>query len=369
MSSPANARAAEELNVSPEAPAADVANVFLDLLAANDFLPSSESVAAANRLGGLALPVGAEVEDAWREDVETFSRRYWSLSPAERTAEWQKLEATMPAEAPADRLQGLEAGLEVVAAPHTDPATEELLAAVRDLYVLVPRERAVRRNEWLLANAYRHPELVKVAAKIRTAQPEQAALEPALFLALTVGFRVDEFDKAATAEPRSDRASDAIEPIVYTPPAVAVPSPVPTLPDTTPSTKPRASSGASETGGWKAGAWGVFVVLMVIRLAAALSRGTSPTPPANYHPPAYESPNQSDSLRSNQDAINAFKKLQERQNQNSGNNKLLPSTSSYSTIDVMRFKAYENRGTGQAPPRYEDWRAEGRPEANPALDR
>ena len=81
-----------------------------------------------------------------------------------------------------------------------DPSVTEVSALCRELFVLPRRARAIRRNEWLLANAERHTDFVRAAAELRRVSPATALLDPVLFSRLTPGFAVTEFVTGATAE-------------------------------------------------------------------------------------------------------------------------------------------------------------------------
>ncbi|HEV3438683.1 MAG TPA: hypothetical protein VG122_15060, partial [Gemmata sp.] len=216
MSMDARFRAAEVLNVPVDTTAGAATRAFMAGLPIIDFVPTGESVAALNTLVGLAVPTDADNASlTLREEVEEFARRYWSLAPEDRLAAWLALNARSLDDSIATRLLTLEAGLKLPGTPFPDSATERIVAIVRELYVLPHRERAIRRNEWLLANAARHKESIAIAATIQKNQPAFAALDPVLFARLSPKFDARVFANAATASPLPERSQSPSEPIVY----------------------------------------------------------------------------------------------------------------------------------------------------------
>jgi hypothetical protein len=214
-------RAADALNVAPEATAAEACAAFLTSLPSAGFLPSQQAVAAVNALAGLNLPVDADASPTVREEVAEFIAQYWTLKPSERLATWMALTSRRPDDATAERLLELQSGLELSAAPVADPQQEELLSLARELYLLPPRECAIRRNEWLLANADNHRRLIGVATAVRDAFPAAAALDPVLFERLTSAFQCRLFAEAAAAETLPVRSYGAPNPITDASPALA----------------------------------------------------------------------------------------------------------------------------------------------------
>jgi hypothetical protein len=219
MSVDARSRAAEVLSVPVDTTAGAATRAFLAGLPTTDFVPSGESVAALNTLVGLAIPTDADNASlTLREEVEEFARRYWSLAPEDRLTAWLALNARSPDDSTATRLLTLEAGLKLPGTPFLDSAAERIVAIARELYVLPHRERAIRRNEWLLANAARHKELIAIAATLQKSQAAFAALDPVLFARLSPQFDARVFANAATASPLPERSHSPSEPIVYHPP-------------------------------------------------------------------------------------------------------------------------------------------------------
>ncbi|MBN9123091.1 MAG: hypothetical protein J0I06_28785, partial [Planctomycetes bacterium] len=149
----------------------------------DDFLPPVERVAAVNSLAGAGAPVrrDADVERLLRDEVEALAARFWALAPGDRLLAWADLSRRGAAPV---RLRELEPGLDVAAPAPADPAAEELAALVRELFVLLPRARAVRRNAWLLERAAEAEKWRAAHAVLRRDAPALAALEPGLWAAL-----------------------------------------------------------------------------------------------------------------------------------------------------------------------------------------
>jgi hypothetical protein len=323
-------RAAEVLRVPTGAPPADAAAAFLAALPAAGFVPDAEAVAAVNVLAGTAAPVeddaapGLSVRDA----VDGFARRFWSLDPAARTAEWTALRLWAASHPAASRLLDLEPGLSVTADPLPDPIAEEVAAVFRELFVLPPRERAVRRNEWLLANAHRHVILVCAAASLRERNPALWNLEPVLAGRLKLDFKAAEFAAAAHAEP------------LLRMPAVSQPegqNAAPTL-ATGQGTPKSSPSGLNK---WLA-AWLLLVAVAVgyiVRLIALVPPPAKPKPSDSFHPAHHE-------YRLPPDSGDRF---------------------GYTAVRVEAFRAYEASRAGPAPSRYADWVLHGKPAAHEPL--
>ncbi len=280
MSVDARSRAAEVLSVPVDTTAGAATRAFLAGLPTTDFVPSGESVAALNTLVGLAVPTdGDNASLTLREEVEEFARRYWSLAPEDRLAAWLALNARSPDDSTATRLLTLEAGLKLPGTPFPDSAAERIVAIARELYVLPPRERAIRRNEWLLANAAIHKESIAIAAGIRKNQSAFAALDPVLFARLSKQFDARVFANAATASPLPERSHSPSEPIVYH-------SPTPRLATPTPK--------HSESPEGKAIVWIVGALLvMVFHVAYSKTGSNSTTTPKPFSEPSYSPDNRS----------------------------------------------------------------------------
>lgn len=199
MSTGTRERAADVLGAPVGASAAEVAAAFLGGLPAVGFVPTAARVAALNTLAGTNAPEGDG--SGLSAEVEEFARRFWSLAPAERGTVWARLSRRAEGGPSAARLLDLRAGLDVPADPVSDPTAEEVAALARELFVLPPGARAVRRNGWLLANADRHAELVRGAAALARQRPALTALDPVLAARLTRAFDAAAFAEAANAEP------------------------------------------------------------------------------------------------------------------------------------------------------------------------
>jgi hypothetical protein len=151
-------RAAAALDVPPDAGASAARAAFLRRLAAEGFIPPESVVAAVNVLAGTACPVTPAAVDGPTgpdAEVEEFVRAYWSLAPAARRARWETLFAGNRNGSTRAVLRRLEAGLDVVVFPHADTIAEEIADLVRELFLLPPRERSLRRATWLVEHAAR----------------------------------------------------------------------------------------------------------------------------------------------------------------------------------------------------------------------
>lgn len=210
MTTDPRGRWAELLRAPADATAGTASSALLRLLPGDEFLPPAGEVAAVNALAGTAAPVGRDpdVEQLLRDEVESFAGNFWALAPADRRPAWAELSRR---DADAVRLRELEPGLDVSAPLLADPAADELAALVRELFVLPPRERAIRRNMWLLEHA---PDVEKwraARAVVLRDAPALAALDPDLGAALDPGFHCAFafFVEGATAAPIAVAATTA----------------------------------------------------------------------------------------------------------------------------------------------------------------
>ncbi|MCE9563213.1 MAG: hypothetical protein K8U57_14310 [Planctomycetes bacterium] len=203
MTTETRTRAAAVLDLPADANADAAASAFLAALPTADFLPTSARVAAVNVLVGSTLPFetdeGAKIGP--QEMVDDFIGRFWSLDPTARVAEWVALSQCEEGNSVRSRLMALQSGLAISSDPQPEPVVEEVAGKVRELFLLSPRVRAIRRNEWLIANVIRLPELVEAATRLRRLCPTLVELEPQLFARLDRAFDAVGFATAATAPP------------------------------------------------------------------------------------------------------------------------------------------------------------------------
>lgn len=333
---PPRARAVAVLRVPPDCTPADARAAFLRRVAADGFVPPEACVAAANRLAGTAVPLsagGAEVEVAhFRNEIEAFAAAYWSLPPADRRARWAGLSAGATDEPPAARLRGLEAGLDLAVEPHPNPLAEEVAGAVRELYVLGPRGRAVRRAGWVAARADRVGDLADGYRRLRADAPLLAALEPELPNRLT---------RAVPLAPVAARGLLTGEQLaaVQRDFTARLVSAVPPRPS------PKAAP-AGEGIGWKSWVGGLWIAFILLRLVASSSTTTTTPRSEPYYtpPPVHIAP-------------------------------IWNQTRTFTELDVKAFRAFEFRrdfGTIPAsqnvpPAGYTDWVLLGRPAGGPFL--
>ncbi|MBM3983520.1 MAG: hypothetical protein FJ304_25265 [Planctomycetes bacterium] len=193
MTANPRARWAEVLNARADAGPDAAVSAFLRALPADGFLPPAEKAAAVNALAGTDLPVGKDydADELLREEVRAFAANFWAVPPAERLTAWADLSRRVTGERSAAALLALEPGLDVPADPLPDPGAEELAALARALFVLPPRERAIRRNEWLAVRASDGalwPQVIAAFAELRRLAPARAALDPQLGVTLTATF-------------------------------------------------------------------------------------------------------------------------------------------------------------------------------------
>jgi hypothetical protein len=391
MSMDARSRAAEVLSVPVGTNAEDAIRAFLAGLPTTDFVPSSESVAALNTLVGLAVPTDADNASLTiREEVEEFARRYWSLAPEDRLAAWLTLNARSPDDSTATRLLTLETGLKLPGTPFPDSAAERIVAIARELYILPPRERAIRRNEWLLANAAIHKESIAIAATIQKNQSAFAVLDPVLFARLSSQFDARVFANAATASPLPERAHSPSEPIVYHSPTPRLATPTP------PITQNSGVSGKSL----------LYIIAVVLAGARVLSMSLSssssdPKPlsvpsylpdnrysepnvsqklprPSNYYfTPAQVKECQEYETRGMKDPVplhypawalagrpRAYENTYEKQPKGSGLSQPQQS-GSFSPENIRRFREYARNPNGTAPQGFLEWDEAGRPNSLP----
>ncbi|MFO0802223.1 MAG: hypothetical protein U0791_03730 [Gemmataceae bacterium] len=181
-------RAAAALDVDANAPAGVARAAFLKRLAADGFAPPEEAVWAANALAGTRLPLSeggrAEVAAIEAEIVDRFAREYWSIPPGVRRERWNELAGQLTDADAKARMAELEAGLPFDIEPHENPLVETVATAIRDLYVLPPREFIVRRTEWLIANRNDIADLRDAAKRLRAERHEFNRLVPSLAVEL-----------------------------------------------------------------------------------------------------------------------------------------------------------------------------------------
>src|SRR5262245_51515980 len=206
MTADPRARWADLLRLPTDATSDDAAVAFFRALPGDQFMPSAERVAASNALAGASAPTGRDrdIERLLCDEVEAFAARFWILAPGERLTAWAEL--SQRGADPA-RLLALEPGLNVGVIQFTNPVTEELARLFRELFVMRPRERSIRRNAWLLEHAAEAEKWQSALAALQRSVPEMVALEPQLATALGPNFSLAEFTAAATQRVREPSAS------------------------------------------------------------------------------------------------------------------------------------------------------------------
>jgi hypothetical protein len=168
----------------PEARAA-----FLRGVGAAGFVPSPRLREAFEVVGGgrplapgarLLAEVRSAEEDRLRKEVEGLAGSFFAIPVPERRARWEQLRAACTKSPPLGaRLDALAPGLGVVfeTAAARAPDVEELARLACDLFVLPPRLRALRRQDWL-ARVQTGPK--ETAARWRAAARELKRRHPAI---------------------------------------------------------------------------------------------------------------------------------------------------------------------------------------------
>jgi hypothetical protein len=197
-----------------DAPASRAA-LFRDL-AGHGFVPQESWPLAVNDRIGTALPVTPAAETAASRAVEAeadaFAEEFWELPPGVRRRRWADLSARATAGPTAAFLAHLERGLDVAVVPRPDPAAESVAGIARELFVLRPRPKAVRRMAWSAENANHkataralatpaavgyHQGLYAELARLRVAPRPVAAAKPVSPAVAAGGRAARELAKAA----------------------------------------------------------------------------------------------------------------------------------------------------------------------------
>jgi hypothetical protein len=214
MTADPRSRWAEQLSVPANATQEAALAAFLRALPGDDFLPAAERVAAVNALAEAAAPVGQDygVVRLLSDELDEFATRYWTLDPETRLATWSELSRRGASE---PRLRELEPGLDLRTDSLTDPDADELARLFRELFVLPPRDRAIRRNTWLLENAMDAVRWRAALAVLAGEAPEVPALDARFRATLDPDFDLAAF-VAGTALSTATHSRDAIaESIAY----------------------------------------------------------------------------------------------------------------------------------------------------------
>jgi hypothetical protein len=184
--------AADQLGLPPQASPDEARSAFLKRLDRADFVPPPQWSAALALLGvgshhdGPAIS-GREAGDEFlstslRDEVDAFSRTFWSLPPAERARQWQELIARCEGElALTKHLRHLERGLSVeMGEIPNDELSARLAERLRALFVLRLNERAAQRRAWLEGESAPLGQRQEAARRLRNDSPELAQLQPDL---------------------------------------------------------------------------------------------------------------------------------------------------------------------------------------------
>jgi hypothetical protein len=147
--------ATEKLEIAPESDVGAARAALLKHLEIEGFLPAENRVAAWNQRAEDTLPLSRDGRNEHRiqdsGELNEFVAKYWAFTVAERHARWEKLRERFPQGRIAVRLKSLEAGLSISDSPlYDDSKVRELADLMRELYLLPARQRAIRRQEWLM---------------------------------------------------------------------------------------------------------------------------------------------------------------------------------------------------------------------------
>lgn len=358
------ARAAAALGVPPDADAAAAREGFLRKLADADFAPPEGWVAAVNRLGGTALPlsrdaVSSEV-DAVRDEIDAFAAEFWGLDPDARRAKWTDLHARCSAGPSATFLNELEIGLGLPVTPHEDEGVEALASLARELFVMRPRHRAVRRAEWL-ANHEDTGTQKAVAARLAAEQPGLAVLDPILFGRLfgkivrgeAVGEDQTYLGNEAAFTVSIDRGEAVGNEATFTVSTLTNEEQLSAGRNATPHSPPASS---------RVQGWAAVVIIAVILRALASGLGGPSNSGNNFSPPAvpYKPPAKSEPLPFRM--RDPLPDLLDDPNSK-------PTVGKYTPEQVLSYLQYRPGSKDPAPPGYHQWLNEGnsiiRPAPNP----
>jgi|GEM_PF-6789046 len=379
MTADPRARWAEQLATSAESTSDEAVAAFLRTLPKGNFLPAPEQVAAVNALAAAALPVGPDytVEQLLRNEVETFAAQYWALAPTERRAAWEDLSRRG---ANVARLRELEQGLHLLVTPLADPIAEELAALMRELFVLPPRERSIRRNTWLFVRTAEETKWREAFAAVHREVPALATLDSQLAVALSPTHAEAALAQANSARQSALRARDDIKD--------GFDDFGRRMREYQQTAKPAASSSGQSRATASFGAFGVLgVVIVLFKILGAIgsSGSTSPkyTPPVippniNYSAPA---PDQGDQLKEGPFSPEEVEKFEQYERDEAAGmarhrstryavwkmSKLQREVESllaetvFSSADIQECREYERTMNGRKPILYERWLKFGKP--------
>ncbi|QEL18007.1 hypothetical protein [Limnoglobus roseus] len=183
MSDPSRKQAAAALDVPADADEAAVRAAFFKKLAANNFVPPESGTAALNLLnhGKLPLSIEGQLEAGRYEkaDLEALMEKFWQFGPAHRAKLWGVLDRRCSDPAVRETLTRLKPGLDVTVVRREDWELDKMAQFIRESFLLPPRERSVKRMEWLAEQTF-GPTLAARAKWLRDNDPATTALDPHL---------------------------------------------------------------------------------------------------------------------------------------------------------------------------------------------
>ncbi len=189
--------AAERLGIRPDSSARDFSVALLSRVEEDDFVPPlvvrQAWEVAVGKQASEPFPLDELLEDELHSDVENFARQFFEMPVPDRVRAWRQLfEQAASWPRLKARLTNLRPGLQVEfpAVSAKNPHAQELIASARELFILPPAQRALRRREILRQSLQTQLRPWQNAARtIRWRYRSIAALSPDLILSLAASRR------------------------------------------------------------------------------------------------------------------------------------------------------------------------------------
>jgi hypothetical protein len=177
-------QAAKVLEIDAGADTRAARNALLSHLESEDWRPAENRIAAWNYWAEHPLKLTKEAEFELRKhsaaELDAFVSKFWELEPETRREQWQLLWEQNRYGRNAVLLNRLQRGVAVgCTTKHPDRRVSELAAVLRELFLLPPRERSLRRNQWLDTIPNRS-EWTEVVRTLRGIDPRLPALDTVL---------------------------------------------------------------------------------------------------------------------------------------------------------------------------------------------
>jgi hypothetical protein len=149
---------------------------------------------------------------AMRTEIDAFGEQFWSMPPAERQTRWRELAARAANDPPSQlRLGRIEPALDLrPTGPAFSGAQGVIVLALKEISLLPPPRRAVRRAEFLRELRPPHSLWKRAADLVRDARPDIAALDRTLMNRLmTLGTSDASFARGTIPETFADSVAGA----------------------------------------------------------------------------------------------------------------------------------------------------------------